>query len=304
MRAFTLALTSVFVVAAAQACGASHEDVSVPPAGDDASADGASGDTSTSDVATVDANGGDDVSAADVSTNDATPSDGAANDAATDAVVNDGSSDANAGDAKADAPTDAPIDVIADAPADAPADAKSDVACTPPKIDIGKGCVTPLVLFRGGSVSGAIGGRSGADALCATARPGLPNPPASAAAFISVSADDEIRDLPSNEGFATDVPIVGPTGKLLANDWADLLDGTIARSLASADVLGSSEIFWYSGSDKSGAVTSKTCTGWTAANTLFDASYGVSSATDEGWIHQSGESTCGLTLYSVLCVGY
>ena len=79
---------------------------------------------------------------------------------------------------------------------------------------------------------------------------------------------------------------------------------TYGEGPLAVNVLTGADTFWYSGSDKTGAVTSKTCTGWTAASTLFDASYGISSATDEGWIRQSGEATCGLSSYSVLCIGY
>ena len=284
MRRFFFCLPAIALLTA-QACGASSDDASVAPEAD-ASTEASVNDASAS-------------TDADSSAGDATSADVATDASSTTDAVSDSSSDA-----LADATSDALTDGAADAPADAPADAAKDAACTPPQVDVGHGCVTPLVLFRGDPASGALGGRAGADALCAAARPALSHAPASSVAFISVAADDEIRDLPGGKGFATDVPIVGPTGKVIATEWADLLDGTIARSLSAADVLTGTDTFWYSGSDKTGAVTSKTCTGWTAASTLFDASYGINSATDEGWIRQSGEATCGLSSYSVLCIGY
>ncbi|MGD8441219.1 MAG: S8 family serine peptidase, partial [Holophagae bacterium] len=160
-----------------------------------------------------------------------------------------------------------------------------------------------LFLFDGGGVSVAIGGRAGADAMCATAVVGYPGLPAShVKALITVDADDEIRDMPALYGVPTDRQIVGPTGLAVAADWADLLDGSIERPLAEAQVLDSAN-YWYSGSTAFGTLAPTTCSGWTNNGALFDGRYGGAFVPDDGWISRS-DATCGLATYHVLCLAW
>ena len=142
--------------------------------------------------------------------------------------------------------------------------------------------VTQIVMFSAGTYDGNLGGRAGADALCAA------NAPASLGseythfrAFISVNAGDEIRDMPGNYGVPTDVPIVGPTGTLIANNWADLLDGTISNSLQAAGVTNG---LWLSGAaGAEGSVDSGyTCAGWTSAT--GSAMVGTEVETGASWM--------------------
>lgn len=161
---------------------------------------------------------------------------------------------------------------------------------------------TTLYLFDGGGKAGALGGRTGADAMCQTAAAshsalGL----SSVRAFLSVSASDEIRDMPVSYGFPTGVPIHGPTGVKLADDWADLLDGSVDATLAAAQALATD--YFYTGSSSDGALDVHNCSGWTDSGTLFDGHYGSSYFTDAGWI-ATGDATCGLTQYHVLCLGW
>lgn len=160
-----------------------------------------------------------------------------------------------------------------------------------------------LVLFDGGSVSGAIGGRAGADAMCAAAVSGYPGvPTANTVALLTVDAGDEIRDLPWIYGVPTERTVVGPSGSVVANDWADLLDGSIEQSLGSAGVLTTGS-FWYSGSTAFGTLAPTTCTGWTHGSALLDGRYGYYLDTDSGWIARS-DATCGSQLYHVLCLAW
>lgn len=196
------------------------------------------------------------------------------------------------------------VDASTDAASDSSADAAqpTDGGCVLPQVQGATGCVTPLVLFRGGGISGPAGGRDGIDALCASARTSLSIAANSASGFVSVSDADEIRDLPTSRGFATNVPIVGPTGKIIANDWADLLDGTIGLSLQDADVLQPATAFWYSGSTAAGALTNTNCGGFTGVG-VGDGTYGYYTKTDDTWI-DIGTATCGLSGYSFLCLGF
>ena len=160
-----------------------------------------------------------------------------------------------------------------------------------------------LYLFDGGGVSIAIGGRAGADTLCATAVSGYPGLPTThVKAMITVDADDEIRDMPLIYAVPKDRQIVGPTGLSIAADWADLVDGSIERPLAEAQVLDSAS-YWYSGSTAFGTLAPTTCSGWTNNGALFDGRYGSAFFPDVRWISQS-DATCGLAIYHVLCLAW
>lgn len=163
---------------------------------------------------------------------------------------------------------------------------------------------TRLVLFDGGGISGAIGGRSGADVLCGQAAQTTNGIPANATtrAFLTFSAGDEIRDFPSLYGVPTNRPVTGPNWNVIANDWADLLDGTIDQSLVAAGAQTATN-FWYTGSTSDGAVSPYTCSGWTDGMTLFDGRYGSTQVTDDRWI-SNGEATCGVSSYHVLCLAW
>ena len=163
-------------------------------------------------------------------------------------------------------------------------------------------------MFTAGMRTGAIGSgvRNAANAACTTAAAGFTFPRTNVVAFISVAASDEIRDLPANFTVPTDGPMVGPTGLVVANNWADLLDGSIARSLADAGVMAAIGLGWWTGSNVDGAVAMATCTTWSNGTNSVSGAYGILSATDTTWIH-SGSATngapCNASL-ALLCLGY
>ncbi len=103
-------------------------------------------------------------------------------------------------------------------------------------------------------------------------------------AFISISATDEIRDMPANYGVPTDLPILGPTGVIAVN-WADLLDGTIASTLADAGVLVAQ--YWgtyWSGSSTTGGAVGDTCSDWSSASATNQGNVGDEESVDLYWI--------------------
>ena len=153
-------------------------------------------------------------------------------------------------------------------------------------------------------MSGAIGGRSGADVLCGQAALSASGIPISATtrALISVSADDQISDFPARYGVPTDRQITGPNWEVIADDWSDLLDGSIDQALNSAGAHTATN-FWYTGSLDDGTVASTTCSGWTNGSDLFDGHYGRNYNTDGRWI-STGNATCGAVSYHVLCLAW
>jgi hypothetical protein len=223
------------------------------------------------------------------------PSDGTASDT--------GSPPADASqDAVADAPVDSAVEASVDAPADAPSDAMADAS-------------GPVIrIFDGNSPGGALGGRAGIDALCATASQADGGPgSANVHGFISVTDTDEIKDLPSNYGVPTNRPIVSMTGVAIASDWSHLLGGSIGSALTSAGVIVSGN-FWYSGSNADGSIATTpvdgggvhpfTCSGWTSGSGFLDGAYGLAYSTTSTWMASGGQATCGLGGYRVLCLGW
>lgn len=143
--------------------------------------------------------------------------------------------------------------------------------------------VQPIVMYdAGGSLfDGNLGGRAGADAIC-QASGNRPAGYTNFRAFLSVNGGDEIRDMPGNYGVPTNRPIVGPNGTVIANDWADLLDGTIDVSLGTAG-LPTAGPFW-SGSNADGSLGANNCTGWTDNSGLNFGEKGNPTRTDSTWL--------------------
>lgn len=163
----------------------------------------------------------------------------------------------------------------------------------------------PVIVFDAGPHSGLnFGGRVGLDQHCATAKASKSIAGAVTHALISVSATDEMRDMPALYGVPTDRAFVSPTGKQLADNWADLLDGSIDQSLSEAEV--SSAQFWISGSNTDGSVRS-TCNGWTTSefSQQVTGTYGYPASKDSFWITiTDGDVYCSASQYNVICLAY
>lgn len=130
---------------------------------------------------------------------------------------------------------------------------------------------------------GNLGGRAGADALC-QASANRPAGSANAHAFISVAAGDAIADMPGNYGVPTTGTISGPTGTLIANNWVDLLDGSISVDLQTAGVLGAATLHWFTGSNADGSLSAFNCSGWTSNAGAVQSTTGRRDRTDNTWI--------------------
>lgn len=159
-----------------------------------------------------------------------------------------------------------------------------------------------LVIFSAGGVSGAIGGRIGADLLCGQAAQGMSGVPlhATTRAFLSVDVMDSIANMPIRYGVPTDREVTGPSTIVIADQWDDLMDGTIDTSLGDAGVLG--PYAWYSGSAADGSADNDTCSGWTASIGSAGRS-GSFASTDSSWI-SAGDSICGASVIRILCLAW
>jgi hypothetical protein len=129
-----------------------------------------------------------------------------------------------------------------------------------------------IYMFSAGSFTGALADpksgpvRDSIDILCGsgakTAKTYSP-PCLNKRAFISISSTDDIASMPTKYGVPTDRKIISLTGIQIANNWSDLLDGTIDKTLSEAGIASDD---WWSGSTSSGIydVSVDNCTGWTA----------------------------------------
>jgi hypothetical protein len=138
-----------------------------------------------------------------------------------------------------------------------------------------------------GSYKGNLGGRSGADALCVTAKAASF---ASLActhvrAFLSVNLADEIRDMPINYSVPTNLPVKRPNGTVIDSSFPSLLAGGIMSS--AAPFLGR-DSFW-GGSTEDGSLL-QTCGGWTISDGSDGGTLGSMTATDDHWLLKGGWS--------------
>jgi hypothetical protein len=158
------------------------------------------------------------------------------------------------------------------------------------------------VLYSAGAHNGNLGGRAGADATCTNAAD-KPTGYSHYHALLSVNADDEIRDMPANYGVPTSMPIYSPNRTLIANTWADLLDGSISTTLSDAGVAPPNKL-WWSGSQSDGSLLNfYECGGWLTSSTSQPGGVGLTFRSDSIWI--SGyHATCADSETLLLCLAY
>ena len=157
-----------------------------------------------------------------------------------------------------------------------------------------------LIYMSPDSYNGNLGGRSGADAKCDLA---LILGCKINRAFLSVNADDEIRDMPGNYGFKTNIPIYwynrsSKTTTKLANNWIDMLDGTIL----STQTVGTGYLaIAKTGSNWDGALAGCSCNGWTDETNSFCSTYGDSKYSTNEWITAWYASCKNQSTHRCLC---
>ncbi|MCE9597563.1 MAG: hypothetical protein K8S54_06305 [Spirochaetia bacterium] len=163
-----------------------------------------------------------------------------------------------------------------------------------------------IFLFRTTTTStgllGGVGGRGGADVLCAGSRGSYVFPDnscSSTRAFISINGTDEISDMPTNYGVPSGNSIQGQTGTEIAADWTALLSGSISVSLSTASVLPAATA-WASYSTSSGTLAGNNCTNGTV--TGLNGQVGTSGSTNATWM-DNGTSLCIAPTY-LLCLCY
>jgi len=163
-----------------------------------------------------------------------------------------------------------------------------------------------VLMFSTSATTGEIGsgGRAGADDLCEESIPNLPEDYTGVRAFISVSAADDIEALDNNYDVPTGVLIESESGEVIANNWADLVDGNIDQSLTDAGVLAAATLYW-TGSNSTGAAVAERCTtGWDDSGAGVDGQVGNSDEVNGDWL-TNGDTvqTCDSEL-PILCIAF
>ncbi len=164
-----------------------------------------------------------------------------------------------------------------------------------------------IYFFEGNpDTMGNIGGRSGADAACATAAASQPEPIKSCTgtrAFASFSASDSIANMPTTYGFSAVEPVYGPTGIGIAYNWNSIANpGSVnyIRSFSTAGTVTTNGLVWTFSDNTGNFDATNNCTN------------GTSNGGDSGATGQSTSTgttalllltrTCSLTDQRLLCV--
>ncbi|MBI5300479.1 MAG: hypothetical protein HY877_09365 [Deltaproteobacteria bacterium] len=167
----------------------------------------------------------------------------------------------------------------------------------------------PIYLFATGNTNGNLGGRAGADALCATRRTalGLNNNSNcnTTRSFICADYSDGITDMATRYSVPTNRPVRSATGITVASSWNVLVNGagrpfTFDSSLADAGVTTSSG-YWWSGCNSTGLTQLNNCTAWTSASAGASGWNGSPSNTASESFLSIVASPCD-ALQIVLCV--
>ena len=124
--------------------------------------------------------------------------------------------------------------------------------------------------------------------------------------FISMTGD-AIRDFPANFCVPNNVPVYGVNGggtqTLLANNWADFMDGIIATTIGVALGYQDFEYFW-TGSNEDGSASGNDCSSW-STTAGSDASISRRSNATTDWLQEAGNflASCG-SGYKMLGLAY
>jgi hypothetical protein len=161
-----------------------------------------------------------------------------------------------------------------------------------------------VVIFgTSGLTKGDFGTRAAADALC-TASTTKPAGFTNVAALVSIAANDSIAGRQSFSSLDTNKSIQSEAGIVVANNWADLLDGVLPTTLANASVTFGNE-YVFTASDTAGNyLPAQSCNGWTHnTNDTHNAGYGHTQKSLGGWINDATGLYCGDDT-SLMCIAW
>lgn len=149
---------------------------------------------------------------------------------------------------------------------------------------VGQGCVsdvcTPakIVFTTSQTVGTKFGGISGADQICANAALNA-HLPGQYLAWLSASNTD-----PATRFVQSTIPYALVNATVIANDWADLIDGTLAAPMdldENGEPAPVAEV--WTGTQTDGTRSTDTCDDWSSASASSYGLQGVTDRTDPAW---------------------
>ncbi len=147
--------------------------------------------------------------------------------------------------------------------------------------------------------NGNLGSRSGADSKCNSDSNKPTDIVGNAWAFLSINSNDEVVDFPSTKSLLPELPFYWKNGAstlYMAQNFADILDGSIANTAESA---GYSSGGAWTGSNSNGTLRSDNCNGFTDSSNYY-GSGGVSYANDLLYYWQNWYCTNSKFLYCIV----
>ena len=124
-----------------------------------------------------------------------------------------------------------------------------------------------IIFVTSEAFSATFGGVEGGDRVCASLAPA-----AGLAGVYRAWLSDDSGLSPSTTFTTGDTPVVLTSGVRVADDWEDLIDGTINNPV----------VVW-TGTDSSGTAPATTCNGWSSGAGASSGVVGVFDALDVGW---------------------
>ncbi len=164
-------------------------------------------------------------------------------------------------------------------------------------IDADEKEIKGLYLYATGTTAGNINGgnRAGVDSFCASHKPSALGCKGGLHALINVSEVDTVANFPAAyPSLPQDLPVQNPDKtQKIADNWADLWDGSIDVSLADAGIVTGD--YW------TGADGDSTCQNWTGVSS---GAFGKSTLADTSWwnYNANGPASCIAATYHVLCL--
>jgi len=133
-----------------------------------------------------------------------------------------------------------------------------------------------LVFVSSSMTNGAIGGLAAADAICQ----GLADTEGLPGTYMAWLGDS--TGSPSTRFTQSAVPYVLPSGIQIADDWADLIDGSLDASINEDETgAGSGGLIWTGVTEDGTTSPTNTCTDWTS--TAAPGAIGLSNNTGSVW---------------------
>jgi len=159
-----------------------------------------------------------------------------------------------------------------------------------------------LILFSTEKTyDGNLGGRQGADKICQSETPSTLRC-SNIHAFISVKSGDTIKEMPKVYRYKVDKAIYWYNRSsnnflLAANNWQDLLDGSIISS--PNEGTGARVNYWV-GANPDGSLNSKNCRNWTSDGPTLSGAEGRGVVKDSRWLGKGSLSCEGKD--NLLCI--